>query len=212
MEHDAEPVPGLPSALPAGEQVVWQGAPDWRHLAVHVFHVRPVAAYLALLVLWNAIGPLYDGAGIAAAARAALWPFAAAATAVGLVLLYAWGTARTTLYTITTKRLVIRSGMAVSITVNLPFRVIGSAGLVTHADGSGDILVEVAPAYRAAYLMLWPNVRFRNPLRPKPMLRGLAEPRRAGEALATALTGQGLAPAPAEARPDRTPPLVPAAT
>ena len=46
-EHEFEAAPGLPEPLPAGERILWQGAPDWRALAVHVFHVRKLAAYFA---------------------------------------------------------------------------------------------------------------------------------------------------------------------
>ena len=39
-EHDSEPLKGLPEALPAGEQVLWQGAPAWRGLALDAYRVR----------------------------------------------------------------------------------------------------------------------------------------------------------------------------
>jgi len=42
-EHEWEAAPGLPSTLPAGERIVWQGSPDWKQLAVHAFHVRKIA-------------------------------------------------------------------------------------------------------------------------------------------------------------------------
>ena len=57
-EHEWEAAPGLPSALPAGERVVWQGAPDWRSLAVHAFHVRKVAIYFALMLAVQAINQI----------------------------------------------------------------------------------------------------------------------------------------------------------
>ena len=47
-EHEWEAAPGLPSDLPPGERVVWQGAPDWKRLAIHAFHVRKVALHFAL--------------------------------------------------------------------------------------------------------------------------------------------------------------------
>ena len=49
-EHEWEAAPGLPSDLPPGERVVWQGAPDWKRLAIHAFHVRKVALYFALML------------------------------------------------------------------------------------------------------------------------------------------------------------------
>ena len=54
-EHEWEAAPGLPSALPMGERVVWQGAPDWQRLAVHAFHVRKIALYFALMLAIQAI-------------------------------------------------------------------------------------------------------------------------------------------------------------
>ena len=53
-EHEWEAAPGLPSALPAGEHVVWQGAPDWRSLAVQAFHVRKIAVYFAFMLALGA--------------------------------------------------------------------------------------------------------------------------------------------------------------
>ena len=56
-EHEFEAAPGLPEPLPAGERVLWQGAPQWRTLAVEVFHVRAVAIYLvAMLALQASAG------------------------------------------------------------------------------------------------------------------------------------------------------------
>ena len=46
-EHEWEAAPGLPSTLPDGEAIVWQGTPDWKQLAVHAFHVRKIAIYFA---------------------------------------------------------------------------------------------------------------------------------------------------------------------
>ena len=53
MHHDdfaSEPVPGLPERPPAGERILWQGAPDRRTLARTAYHTRLVAAYFAAVV------------------------------------------------------------------------------------------------------------------------------------------------------------------
>ena len=49
-EHEFEAAPGLPERLPAGERILWQGAPDWRALALHAFHVRKLAIYFAAMM------------------------------------------------------------------------------------------------------------------------------------------------------------------
>ena len=48
-----EPIRGLPDHLPKGERLLWQGAPDWRLLAIQAFHVRKVAIYFALIAAWH---------------------------------------------------------------------------------------------------------------------------------------------------------------
>ena len=50
-EHEFEAAPGLPEALPAGERLLWQGSPDWKSLAVHVFHVRTLAVYFGVMMV-----------------------------------------------------------------------------------------------------------------------------------------------------------------
>ncbi|MEM1103487.1 MAG: hypothetical protein AAGH48_05230, partial [Pseudomonadota bacterium] len=55
--HDdfaAEPIRGLPEALPEGERILWQGEPTWRQLAVNVFHIRALAIYFGVLMIWRA--------------------------------------------------------------------------------------------------------------------------------------------------------------
>ena len=67
--------------------------------------------------------------------------------------------ARTTVYTITSKRLVMRVGMALPVTINLPFNQIDGASLRLFANGSGDIPLKVTAKERVAYLLLWPHAR-----------------------------------------------------
>ena len=52
-EHDHEPIPGLPAPLPANEEILWQGAPDWKTLARRAMRVRVVGVWFALLIVWG---------------------------------------------------------------------------------------------------------------------------------------------------------------
>ena len=61
-EHEWEAAPGLPEPLPPGEKILWQGAPHWYALAVHAFHVRKLAIYFGLMLVWQAISLRADGA------------------------------------------------------------------------------------------------------------------------------------------------------
>ena len=52
-EHEWEAEPGLPEALPQNETMLWQGRPDVWRLSVEAFHVRKVAVYFVVLLVWQ---------------------------------------------------------------------------------------------------------------------------------------------------------------
>ena len=58
IEHEYEPIRGLPGQLPPGETITWQGAPEWRALARRAFGTRIVAGYFAVLAAWALVKPL----------------------------------------------------------------------------------------------------------------------------------------------------------
>jgi hypothetical protein len=205
-----EPIPGLPEELPEGERILWRGGPDWKSLAMHVFHVRAVAIYFAVIGVWKVWGALADGAGSAGAANAALTVLAFAAAALGIMSLLAWLIARSTIYTVTTARVVIRAGVALPKAINIPFGLIGSAGLTVRPSGDGDIPLQLTGPDRLAYLHLWPHARPWRLTKAEPMLRGVPEAARCAEILAEALAEHAGQPAariaPAEtARPRSEP-------
>lgn len=168
IEYANEPVPGLPGRLPPGEQILWQGAPDWRVLARTAFHTRLIAGYFAAL---SAIALAF------AVSSGGYTGFIITATmgVVGVALLHllAWGAARTTLYTLTNRRIVLRIGIAVPKCVNLPLAVIASVDLAERADGTGDLPLTLVGAPKLGYLALWPHARGWRISRPQPMLRAV---------------------------------------
>lgn len=190
-EHEFEPVRGLPEPPPPGESILWQGAPDWRSLAVHAFHARKLAVYFALLLCWRGVTVAWDGGslGEAAGAVAFLLPFATAA--VLLAYLVAWMMARATVYTITNRRVVMRIGVVLEVTFNLPYSAIDGAQLKEHADGTGDIPLALAGDTRIAYAHLWPHARPWHVARPQPMLRCVPDAARVAGLLARALALAG---------------------
>ena len=158
-DFDFDPVRGLPEVLPQGERMLWQGSPRWQDMAAHAFHVRKVAVYFATITLLTVLFRLSDGASLMEAAKPILWYLPLTLLAVGILSGLAWASARTTIYTITTKRIVLRIGIALPISLNLPFALIESAGLRTYASGAGDIPVELKGEDRLAWLILWPHAR-----------------------------------------------------
>jgi len=197
---------GLPGPLPTGETVLWQGAPDWWSLARRVLHVHQVAAYFTLLLAW-AIGSAVLRLGVtdpAIVPTLLLVPLAL--MAVGMLVLFAWLVARTTIYTLTSRRVVIQFGVALPMTVNIPFRLVNSAALKCSPDGCGDVALALGDGTRLAYLIMWPHVRPWHLTRTEPALRAVPNANEVARILSRALAasaGQPVAPAPAVHAPSK---------
>ncbi|MEM7670316.1 MAG: photosynthetic complex putative assembly protein PuhB [Pseudomonadota bacterium] len=110
-----------------------------------------------------------------------------------LLLIGRW-IARTTLYTITNKRIVLRFGVALPMAINLPYEQIADANVQHLSDGTGTITVSTLGKARLAYLHLWPNVRPWKMSPVQPALRCIDDPEHAAAILGDALRsyhGQG---------------------
>ena len=188
-DYAGEPIPGLPADLPEGERLLWQGSPAWMSLAVRAFHIRKVAIYFAALILWRGVSSKYDGAATGEALSYALAIMPVALCGIGIVALLAYAYARMTIYSITTRRVLMRSGVALPITVNLPFKRIDGAALKIHGDGTGDIPLQLAKDDRIAVMAIWPNMRPWKLSKPEPMLRSLPDASKVADLLAAALSG-----------------------
>jgi hypothetical protein len=196
-EYNSEPVPGLPGYLPEGEQMLWQGAPDWRSLAWRAYHLGHVCFYFVMLLAWSTVSDAMDHKPVVDIALGVGKLLALGGAAIGLLAVVAWLTGRTTLYTITSRRVVLRIGIALPIMFNLPYRMVTTAGLKIHADGTGDIPLGLKPGQRLAWLILWPHVRPWRLARSEPMLRGVPEAARVAQILARAMALANDQPAPA---------------
>jgi Bacterial PH domain len=174
-EHELEPQYGLPERLPEGERIVWQGSPDVRALALQVFHLRKVAIYFAALLAWRASTLASGGATFLDVLRGLALP--AGLATLGLLALgsLAWLTARTTVYTLTNRRVVMRIGIVLTLALNVPLRIVASAGLRRQGARCGDIVMQLTGDDHMAWLNLWPHVRPWHLKRPEPMLRAVPE-------------------------------------
>ena len=186
-DFDFEPVPGLPEHLPDGEDILWQGRPGVSGLANQVLHVKPVAFYCAILIGWMVISGASAGLGGLGILQSLGTPLLLVAALFGILFAIAYGLARSTIYTITNRRVVMRFGMAVPITINLPFTEIATAALKQHGDGSGDIPLALKGNDKLAWLHLWPHTRPWRLTRPEPMLRSLPNVDRVAAILADAM-------------------------
>jgi hypothetical protein len=183
-EHEFEAAPGLPEPLPRGERLLWQGSPDWRQLAIHAFHVRKLAVYFAAMLVVQAI--YLWGDPQAALLRPLLLSASMACLALGLLTLTAWFSARTTLYSLTDRRVIMRVGIVLTLTFNLPLRQMAGASIKQFGSGAGDIALALKGEDRIAWLNLWPHARPWHLKRPEPSLRCLSDASAVAERLQTA--------------------------
>jgi Bacterial PH domain len=201
-EHELEPQYGLPERLPAGEHIVWQGSPDFRALALQVFHVRKVAMYFAVLMVLRVATQAAGGMDVAASVAGLALPLVLALTGLVALTTLAWLTARTTVYTLTNRRVVMRIGIVLTLALNLPLRIVTSAALRRQGAGCGDIVLQLSGNDHLAWLHMWPHVRPWRVARPEPMLRAVPDAPHVANLLAQAWSAQsGLAVPAAVAQP-----------
>ena len=183
-EHEFEAAPGLPEKLPQGESILWQGAPSALSLAMHVFHVRMLAGYFAFMLLIQGLYLAGEPGGLVF--KPLLWSLTAALVALGMLGSVAWFAARNTLYTITNRRVVMRIGIVLTLTLNLPFKAMAAAAVRTYKDGTGDIVMDLAGEDRIGWAHLWPHARPWALRKPQPSLRCLPDVPRVAAVLQSA--------------------------
>jgi len=191
-EFEIEPVRGLPETPPGDEKILWQGAPDGAAVAWRSLHGRLAAGYFGVLGLAVVASNLIEGSTTATAVSAAV-PFAVL-TAATLALLRLIGrlVERTTVYTITNRRLAMRIGVALPITLNIPFTKIASADVRLLADGKGDISLRPSEAMKLTYFHLWPHVRGARLSHPEPTLLCVPDAQGVASLLVEAITQSGV--------------------
>jgi hypothetical protein len=184
-------IEGIEEALPAGEEILWQGAPDARAVARHVFHQRTVAVYLLALsaiALWPGI----QARGLADGLKVAPLLLLVVGAVLAVIAVGARMVARTSLYVITEKRVVLRVGVAFPMAINVPLRLVQDAGIRVFNDGTGEVKLGLDPSVRLAWLALWPHARSWRLRQPEPLLLGLSDPRAAGAVLQQVARREGI--------------------
>lgn len=161
MNHDdfqIEPVEGLPELPPQGEYIIWQGRPDWWRLTFESLSLPWVAGYFVVLALWR-YATVMDVMPFGQAIGASIPFLILGAIVCALLLLVGYVQARATMYTITNRRVAMRIGAALTVTLNLPFSQVKSADLDLRKGGTGTIALELIGDTRLSYLVCWPHVR-----------------------------------------------------
>lgn len=192
MSHDdfaVEPIEGLPEELPAGEEILWQGRPNWWSLTKESWGLKWLMGYFALFALWRFIVVL----GVAPFGHALLsvLPFAVfAAATVAVLALISYVQTRNTVYTITNRRVAMRIGAALTMTLNLPYQWVKNANLALLSGGHGTIALQTSGKTRMSYLMCWPHVRPWRMAHTEPALRCIPDAANVAQILAAAAETQ----------------------
>lgn len=177
MSHDDfkfEPVRGLPEALPEGEHILWQGSPAPLRLARDALGLTWVAGYFIVLTIWRVgVSSTFVPFGEAVAHGV---PFLVVGT-LACLLIYglAFMQAKSAVYTLTNKRVAMRIGAALTMTLNLPYTQIGNAGLDVKKSGHGSLAFELIGDTRFSYIMTWPHVRPWHMSKTQPSFRSIPD-------------------------------------
>ena len=153
-----EPIRGLPERPPEGEVILWQGQPNWLRLSVDSLNVWWVLGYFIFLFVWRFVSvsdlmPIYQAVLVSL-------PFLALGLIVTLLLmLVGFIQANATVYTITNKRVVMRIGAALTVTLNLPFTEIENAAIASSSKNFGSIVIDTKKNSKFSFLVLWPHSR-----------------------------------------------------
>jgi len=176
----------LPADLPPGERVLWFGRPEPVSLWRRAYRAEWVAVWFLAMTGWNFLS-LAQSEGTLAGFVSAVRTLGFGAAGLAILGLLAWASARTTFYVVTERRLIVKSGIALPMFINLPFKHIVNANVRSFADGTGEVTVGVAQGERVPYLALWPSARPARYTRPEPALRCIADARFVADTIARAL-------------------------
>ena len=198
----------LPEDIPAGEEVQWFGRPEAVSLARRAFRADIIAIYFIAMATWNFATEAMDH-GAYVGLLAATKTLAAGTLGLAVIFFLSWLSARTTLYVVTNKRLVMKVGIALPVFFNIPFTSITSASIREYGDGTGDIPVALAAPQRIAYLHLWPHARPFRFKQPEPTLRCIPDAEKVASLLARQLAAitHEAAPNPGRAEAPQSKPL-----
>ncbi len=173
--------------LPKGETILWQARPDWWRLALGAYRLKLVGIWFLAFALWRIGATHHDTGSWAAGFSEAAAMLPALGVGVGLIMLLAFLTVRATRFTLTSRRLVMRYGVALPAQLNIPLSQIDHAALKLNSDGTGDIPLTIPKKGRPSYFQLWPYARPWKLGSAEPMLRAVPNAAEAARLVADAL-------------------------
>ena len=153
------------SVIPEGDEIIWHGRPDVRRFSLSALGLKYVLLYLLIVAVFN----LQKSFGTITPITflQIMFPYIVSCC-LALVLLVLVGLSQIlpTLYVVTSKRVIIKSGFALIFMLNVPFDKIENIDKKVFSDGCGDISFRLISNKRVPFFAGWPSVRpwyFNNP-------------------------------------------------
>ena len=180
---------GEVSRLPAGERVLWSGAPDQRAIARYLLRERWVLGFVAVSMAIGVGDVLQHGGNDTVPRLIGVAMLSAILVAIAIVSIrfFAWRIAKTSKYVITDKRVFFNIGMVLRADANIPFSSVEGIDLLRRSDGSADLMVSLSGTREIPWLLLFPHMSWRGSRRGRPTFRGLKQPQLAADAVVAAL-------------------------
>ena len=180
---------GEVSRLPAGERVLWSGAPDQRAIARYLLRERWVLGFVAVSMAIGVGDVLQHGGSDTGPRLIGVAMLSAILVAIAIVSIrfFAWRIATTSKYVITDKRMFFNIGMVLRADANIPFSSVEGVDLLRRSDGSADLMVSLSGTREIPWLLLFPHMSWRGSRRGRPTFRGLKQPQLAADAVVAAL-------------------------
>ena len=160
-----------------------------------------VAGYFVFLAVWRFLS-VVDLLPLGHAIGASVPFLMLGLVTCGLLALTAYVQARATVYTLTSARVVMRIGAALTVNLNLPYKQIGNAMLDLRKGGTGTIALETMGDTKLSYLTCWPHIRPWYIKHTQPALRCIPDAERVARLLAEAAEARVSVPSVERTLPD----------
>ena len=176
--------------LAPGEARLWQGRPQFRRVAFDVFHARGIAVYFVGLLALDAYQAWAKQIPLTLAIHNSVPLVLIIGLAMGMLLAAAWLVGLTTRYEVTDRRVILRYGMALPVTLSLPYSQIVKVSVAINPDHTGDVALVLKEGNHMPYLKLWPLARAWHLSHSEPMLRGMPQAAVVGALVARSLAAR----------------------
>ena len=155
---DKTPPKDVLSVIPENEEVIWHGRPNLRRFSLSALGLRYLMLYL-LIISITTFSSNFGNLTLLLFLQM-MFPYIISCCLAGIILVMI-GISQVipTVYVITSKRIIIKSGLALIFMLNVPFDKVANIDKKVFNDGCGDISFKLIGNKRIPFFAGWPSVR-----------------------------------------------------